>query len=313
MIELYSIRDVSKILAIQESRLRYWMQTGFVGPTVRKSSRFYYTFADLVSVKSAKDLLAAGLPLQKVRKNLEALKKTLPNDANAAARLRVCSDGETLIAMADDIAFQPMSGQIVMAFALPVLGERIAEVLALPGTQPVIEQVDDDAVPGEILPEPTDAHGGSTAYRYFMEACGAEDRGEDTLAEHLLRQVLDLEPGMAAALTNLGNLLYGAGKLEDARGYYERAVEHDPGLAEARYNLANVLEDLGEPERAIAELRQVCITSPEFADAHYNLGVMLAKVGGAEQARAHLTRYLELDGTSTWSAHARGYLMVGAA
>jgi len=31
MIELYSIRDVSRILAVQESRLRYWTQTGFVG------------------------------------------------------------------------------------------------------------------------------------------------------------------------------------------------------------------------------------------------------------------------------------------
>ena len=39
MIELYSIRDVARILAVQESRLRYWMQTGFVGPTVRKGGR----------------------------------------------------------------------------------------------------------------------------------------------------------------------------------------------------------------------------------------------------------------------------------
>ena len=62
MIELYSIRDVARILAVQESRLRYWMQTGFVGPTVRKGGRFYYTFSDLVAVKAAKDLLAAGHP-----------------------------------------------------------------------------------------------------------------------------------------------------------------------------------------------------------------------------------------------------------
>ena len=51
MIELYSIRDVSRILALQESRLRYWTQVGFVGPTVRKGGRFYYTFCDLVAVK----------------------------------------------------------------------------------------------------------------------------------------------------------------------------------------------------------------------------------------------------------------------
>ena len=67
MIELYSIRDVARILAVQESRLRYWTQTGFVGPTVRKGGRFYYTFMDLVAVKSAKDLLAADVSLQAAR------------------------------------------------------------------------------------------------------------------------------------------------------------------------------------------------------------------------------------------------------
>ena len=98
MIELYSIRDVSRILAVQEARLRYWMQTGFVGPTVRKGGRFYYTFTDLVGVKSAKDLLAANVTLQAARKAVAALKKALPGDTHPASKLRVCSDGQTIVA-----------------------------------------------------------------------------------------------------------------------------------------------------------------------------------------------------------------------
>ncbi|MCX5743075.1 MAG: tetratricopeptide repeat protein [Proteobacteria bacterium] len=94
----------------------------------------------------------------------------------------------------------------------------------------------------------------------------------------------------------------------EARGLYERALEHDPAQPEARYNLANVLEDLGEVELAIGELRRVCVATPEFADAHYNLGIMLAAVGGAAQARQHLERYLELDGGSEWAFHARTFL-----
>ncbi|MBV8757648.1 MAG: MerR family transcriptional regulator, partial [Deltaproteobacteria bacterium] len=132
MIELYSIRDVARILAVQESRLRYWMQTGFVGPTVRKGGRFYYTFCDLVAVKAAKDLLAADLPLQKARKSVEALKKALPHDTHPHSRLRVCCDGETIVALADDVAFEPIGGQVVMAFTVPAFGEHIAEVLAMP-------------------------------------------------------------------------------------------------------------------------------------------------------------------------------------
>jgi tetratricopeptide (TPR) repeat protein len=299
MIELYSIRDVSRILAVQESRLRYWMQTGFIGPTVRKGGRFYYTFTDLVAVKAAKDLLATGMSLVRVRKNVEALKQALPGDTHPATKLRVCCDGETIVALADDIAFQPIGGQVVMAFNVPSFGEHVAQTLAMPRVE---------AVPAPVEDNPTEANGGSTAYRHFVEACAAEDRGDSQTAEHLFRLAVELEPHMAAALTNLGNLVYRQGELHEARGYYERALEHDPAQPEARYNLANLLEDLGHTELAISELRRVCSAAPEFADAHYNLGIMLAQVGGTTQARQCLERYLELDGASDWARHARSFL-----
>jgi tetratricopeptide (TPR) repeat protein len=300
MIELYSIRDVARILAVQESRLRYWMQTGFVGATVRKGGRFYYTFRDLVAVKAAKDLLAADVALQLARKAVEALRKQLPDDTHPASRLRVCSDGQTIVALADDRAWEPINGQVVMAFNLPSFGEHVAQVLAMPRVDPSAPQAIEDS--------PTEANGGTTAYKYFVEACAAEDRGDSQLAEHLFRQAIDLEPNMAAALTNLGNLTYRAGELEDARKLYERALDHDPSQPEARYNLANLLEDLGETELAVAELRRVCAAAPDFADAHYNLGIMLAQIGGTAQAKQHLERYLELDGASDWANHARMFL-----
>jgi tetratricopeptide (TPR) repeat protein len=302
MIELYSIRDVSRILAVQESRLRYWMQTGFVGPTVRKGGRFYYTFPDLVAVKAAKDLLETGMPLQRVRKNVDALKHALPGDTHPTTKLRVCCDGETIVALADDVAFQPIGGQVVMAFSLPSFGDHVVATLAMPRAPAPT------AIPAPVEDEPTEANGGSTAYRNFVEACAAEDRGDADTAEHLFRLAIELEPRMAAALTNLGNLVYRQGELHEARGLYERALDHDPAQPEARYNLANLLEDLGETELAIAELRRVCAAAPEFADAHYNLGIMLAQVGGTTQARQCLERYLELDATSDWAHHARSYL-----
>jgi tetratricopeptide (TPR) repeat protein len=300
MIELYSIRDVARILAVQEARLRYWMQVGFVGPTVRKGGRFYYTFLDLVAVKCAKDLLEADISLQAARKAVEGLRKALPGDTHPTSKLRVCSDGVSIVALADDVAFSPVSGQVVMAFTLPSFGEHVSEVLAMPRVDP--------SAPVSVEDSPTEANGGTTAYRHFVEACAAEDRGDSQTAEHLFRQAIDLEPNMSAALTNLGNLVYRQGELEEARTLYARALDHDPQQAEARYNLANLMQDLGETEAAIAELRRVCAACPDFADAHYNLGLMLAQVGGTAQAKQHLERYLELDGASDWASHARTYL-----
>ncbi|MDQ3365630.1 MAG: tetratricopeptide repeat protein [Myxococcota bacterium] len=298
---------MSRILAVQESRLRYWTQTGFVGPSVRKGGRFYYTFCDLVAVKAAKDLLTIGMPLQKVRKNVEALRKALPDDTHPTTKLRVCCDGETIVALADDVAFQPIGGQVVMAFNLPSFGEHVSSVLAMPRVDP-LRVAEDGGAPHAVEDSPTEANGGTTAYRHFVEACAALDRAETESAEHLFRQAIDLEPNMAAALTNLGNLVYRGGELEEARRCYERALEHDPNQPEARYNLANLLEDLGDTEAAIIELRKVCAAAPEFADAHYNLGIMLAQLGGTAQAKHHLERYLELDAASDWASHARTYL-----
>ena len=223
MIELYCIRDVARILAVQEARLRYWMQTGFVGPTVRKGGRFYYTFCDLVAVKAAKDLLASRHAAAEGPQERRGAQQGAARRHAPATRLRVCSDGETIVALADDVAFQPIGGQVVMAFTVPSFGEHVAEVLAMPrvdavrrGRRPAVED------------SPTEANGGTTAYRYFVEACAAEDRGDSATAEHLFRQAIDLEPHMAAALTNLGNLVYRQGELEEARRLYERALEHDP-------------------------------------------------------------------------------------
>jgi tetratricopeptide (TPR) repeat protein len=297
MTELYSIRDVSRIFALQESRLRYWMQTGFVGPTVRKGGRFYYTFQDLIGVKAAKDLLAAGLSMQQVRRNLDSLRAALPRDTTPAARLRICSDGETIVAIADDVAFEPRTGQVMMAFNLPALAGQLTAI----GTPP-------EGVPALVDDQATEANDGVTAYRCFLEACAAEDRGEEVLGEHLYRQALDLQPSLAAARTNLGNLCYRRGELAAARAFYEEALEHEPHQAEARYNLGNLLEDLGETELAIAELRRVTLAAPDFADAHYNLGLLLARVGGLAQAQRHLQRYLELDPDSAWSERARSYI-----
>ncbi|HWN71668.1 MAG TPA: MerR family transcriptional regulator [Haliangium sp.] len=330
MNDTYSIKDVAQIFGLEPSRLRYWAQTGFVNPSVRRGGRMFYTFQDLVAVRTAKGLLDAGLTLQKVRKNLESLRALLPQVVHPASKMRICSDGETVVAVDGAVAFEPTTGQVVMSFTVDGLSSEVAEILALPGSQPVHARSDaaisdgqTDSSDSNDTTDTPDAAGGTaaapedgltpagepqTAYQCFLQACDAEDRGALGLAEQLYRHAILAQPSLAAACTNLGNLLYRRGALADARAAYEHALEYEPGQAEARYNLGNLLEDLGETELSIAELRRVCWTHPDFADAHYNLGLMLARVGGINQARKHLERYLELESESEWATRARTFL-----
>ena len=290
---LYSLKDVARIFDLQEARLRYWAQTGFVSPSVRHRGRSLYTFPDLVSIRVAKELLDGGLPFQRVRKNLEALRELLPQGDRPLASLRVCSDGERVVVLDDQAAFEATTGQLLFSFAISALDQKVAEVLSIAP----------EATRQEPEPEPP-----STAYAAFTQGLEADDRGEVAQAETHYRRATELDPGLAAAWTNLGNLLDRAGRRGDAREVYERALSLDPEQPEARYNLANLLSDLGETERAMAEYRRVTGSCPEFADAHFNLALLYARAGDGQRARVHLGRYLDLDAEGAWAARARELL-----
>jgi len=304
VIELYSIKDASKLFGQGESRLRYWMQSGLLWPSVRRRGQYFYTFDDLVAIRTAIELLDSGLSVQKVRKGLTELRKELPEGVQPTAKLRVCSDGKSVVVLQDDVAYEAESKQVVMAFALSSIRTQIAEVLPLHPTAP------SNATP-KLVPSSSDQtirQALPTAYQLFLHAGAAEESGDLPTAERYLRQCLGLEYSMAAAHTNLGNLLYKQGKLEAAKSEYDLALLHDSNQPEARFNLGNILNETGNTEMAIAEYRHVCSRSPEFADAHYNLGLLLADVGGRAQAEEHLSRYLTLDGDSEWADHARSYI-----
>jgi len=282
---LWSFTEASQVFGLAEARLRYWAQTGFVGPSVRQKGRFYYSFQDLLSLKTAVTLLDAGLSVQRVRKNLEALKRRLPEVGRPLAQLRICSDGDELVVLADDAAFEPASGQLVLSFAVRQLVDRVAELEPLPTAPVTVSPPANDPV-------------AETAWGCFQAGVEALDEGDDGAAEHLFRRALALDGALAAAETNLGNILERRGERGAAREAYERALALDPDQAEARFNRANLLADAGELELAIAEYRRAL----PGADATYNLGLALLRAGHETEARATLRRYLELDPSSEWSA-----------
>ena len=307
MIELYSVKDACKIFGQTESRLRYWIQSGFLWPSVRRGGQYFYTFDDLITIRTAVELLDSGLSVQKVRKALTELRSELPEGVTPSAKLRICSDGHSIVVIKDDIAYEAESKQLVMAFAVSSINTQIAEILPIGAKQaPRINSA---------APQAIDAHSEQTikqdlpsAYQLFLHACVAEEEGDDQLAEQYLRQCLSFEESMAAAHTNLGNLLHKQGRLEEAKERYDLALLHEPEQPEARFNLGNLLEEMGNREMAITELRHVCTRSPDFADAHYNLGILLAEIGGETQAQEHLSHYLTLDPESQWADQARQFL-----
>jgi tetratricopeptide (TPR) repeat protein len=266
----YTFGGAAKILDIAESKLRYWAQVGFVGPSGRRAGKPVYSFQDLVSVKAAKELTDRGFKAAEIRKAIEDVRASLPHLDRPLDRMRVAFDGTRLVIVDEGNAYEP-TGQKVFDFGLGELARKVSGGGEL---RPV-------AVP-ESGPAQAAFSRMRSAYDWFVEGTRIETAGgadADARAEQCYREAVALDPGLAAARTNLGSLAYRRGDTAGAREAFEAALALDPDQPEARFNLANLVLEAGDLELAVAELRRVLQTTPDFADAHYNLAVALERRG----------------------------------
>lgn len=76
--------------------------------------------------------------------------------------------------------------------------------------------------------------------------------GDGSAAEAAFNQALEANPGNIEACNQLGILHRRAGRLDEARRYYEAALLHDPDYADTHWNLG-ILHDqyLSNPEKAL--------------------------------------------------------------
>lgn len=295
----YGFSAAARILGVPESKLRYWSQSGFVGPSLKRQGKQVYSFQDLVSVRAAKELVDRGFAPGQIRKALEQVKSKLPSLDRPLEKLRVSWDGAALALIEDGATFE-VSGQRRFDFGLSDLADRAAEILAL---SPKTEE--------SSSAEPAAS---KTAFDWYADGLAQEGLpGKDAEAMECYRKALEADPGLAAAHTNLGWIAYRRKDISLARIEFQAALDLDPEQPEARYNLASLLYEQGELEQAVSEFRRVVERTPWFADAHYNLASALEKLGSRRQAAEHLRRYLELedrkpDAPVEWLAEARARL-----
>src|SRR5262245_13986520 len=203
----YSYGGAAKILDIAESKLRYWAQVGFVGPSGRRGGKPVFSFQDLVSVKAAKELVDRGFKAAEIRKAIDGVRATLPHLDRPLDRMRVAFDGTRLVVVDDDTAFEP-NGQRVFDFGLAELAGKVGYT---PAPAVAASPAAAAAVPLSEAPKPAKPKAAFTAtrsaYDWFVEGTRAEAGGaDDARAETCYREALALDPGLAAARTNLGSL-----------------------------------------------------------------------------------------------------------
>jgi tetratricopeptide (TPR) repeat protein len=226
-----------------------------------------YPYRDVMAARQFASLFEAGVGLSVITSSLHAVRQWLPEAGLANLKLYPASS--------DAILVEQLKGRTDKTgqFVLPV---------------------DDVAMQPDDNPD-----------ALFEAAQSAEEAGDAETAQRLYRRVMRMDPDDPAAAFNLGNLLRSTGKKVEAEAAYRAALKADAHFAEAWYNLADLLEIQGRTELAIDCLQRALKADPDYADAIFNLARLLHRNGKLLDAAVYWRRYLAVDHTSEWAAHAR--------
>lgn len=283
MDKLFSAKDIERLTGLKAGRIRYWQRIGLIRPSgQRENGRYYYTFADLVCFKTAKELLDDGVSLRRVISSLKKLERILPTVKRPLARLRISPDGKGgLVVRHGGVRFEPQ-GQMLLDFRL-----------------------DDQKNGPEIKSFPLS----SDIHYWFERGCSLDSvPGTLDLAIEAYQKALEIRPDFPDALTNLGNIFYHQGETQKAKECYQKSVLFDPSHVAANFNMGNILDEEGSLLPAISFYQKALSIDPLFADAHFNLALVYEKLQLKKRARPHWEEFIELRPDSEEAALARKFL-----
>jgi tetratricopeptide (TPR) repeat protein len=285
--DVFTKGEITRLIGLSEARLRSLDKAGIVTPSARKNGRRVYDFADLIALRTAKALLDQRIRLREVTRAIQALKSDLPKIKRPLSELRIVSDGRSIVVESAEGAFEPSTGQMMLDLNVKTLRDDIVRVLRPSAGR----------------------ERARAAYELYLEA-SALDENPSTLeqAVELYKRALELDPWLAIAYTNLGNIAFRRQLNEEAETYYRKALEIDGRQPEAKYNLGYLMLERGEPERSVSFFRGAIDADPDFADAHFNLAMAYEQMGKADEARPFWESYIALEPDGTWTDIARRHL-----
>jgi tetratricopeptide (TPR) repeat protein len=265
----FTTREVAKIAALPDARVRSCVRAGVLSPHRGRAGRLEWSFQDLLLLKTTKGLLDARVPLARIRRMVSSLKRQLLDDQTLSS-LTIYADGRRVVAWDGAARWQPDSGQFLFNFDVQAVAAAVKPPERLP--TPSLE------TPGP----PT-----RTAEQWFNLGCEL-DAASPEEARHAYHQALELDPTSADAHVNLGRLYHDSKEFAQAETHYRAAARETPDDPVAHFNLAVLLEELGRADEAIQAYRCALQADRDFADAHYNLGLLFDALGRRAPAMTHL-------------------------
>jgi tetratricopeptide (TPR) repeat protein len=279
--EEYSRADVRRKFGLTEKQLKSWERQDLI------AAASTYTFSDLLTIKTLIRLRESKIPAREIARALHSLRKKLREVRQPLAELRVLNDGRRITVHVNGQKMEAVSGQILFDFDAAEIG-AVKDFPQRKRNQ-VLRVRESEA--------------------WFQKGLELEETGAPVEeAVDAYRKVLDLNPGAAGALVNLGTIYYRLRKFGEAEKYYGQAVEADPEYPLAEFNLGNLYDEQGRMKEAFEHYRRALALNPHYADAHFNLALLCERLGDPLKAVHHWKTYLKLDSAGQWAEIARRQL-----
>lgn len=287
---LYTPGMLAQLLGVPVAVVRRWQRRGLIRPVREVSRLAYFDFQEVATARRLAELLGAGVSPQRIEKQLESLRRVMPDIERPLAQLAVIVEGRDILLRQGD-GLIDSAGQMRFDFE-PTSPAHDTQDASPSGTLRMIVSGDEEAQaasPDELL---------QLAAQY-------DDDGLLDAAEEAYRAALAAGGAQAEVCFQLAELLYRRGDLPAARERYYMAIELDVDYVEARANLGCVLAELGQGELAAAALAGALKHHGEYPDAHFHLARILCDQGRAAEADPHWRAFLDLAPESPWADEAR--------
>jgi len=268
------------MLHLSERQLRSWERADLV------PAADTYSFRDLIALRSIGELRARRIPLRKIGRALQSLKRRLSEVRDPLAELKIFSDGRHIAVRVAGQNMEALTGQILFDFDT----SELARVQSLPPQPP---------------PPPRERD----SEAWFQKGLFLEETGAPIeLAVEAYLQAVACNPQAAGALVNLGTIRYRLRQFQEAEAYYTRALQADPNYPLAHFNLGNLYDERGDLAKAQLCYEAALRINPRYGDAHFNLALLCERRGDVLRAVHHWKAYLKIDIASSWADIARRQL-----
>jgi tetratricopeptide (TPR) repeat protein len=128
---------------------------------------------------------------------------------------------------------------------------------------------------------------------------GGSDGADEAEALKAFEQELAVDPTHASAAYEIAELHRKAGRLDNAREFFETALKHYPEFEEARVGLGRTLVALSKPELAVPHLQRAIALNPSGEVAYYQLAQAYRALGDAPAQEKALAAFERLQSASS--------------